>query len=75
VDRSLCIRCGNCAEACPVEAIYIDPEESFPYVCIHCGRCVPFCPHACLELADADEGRQEYGGGQGAGTGRDHGGQ
>lgn len=50
---SLCIRCGACADACPVDAVYLDREDT-PYVCIHCGRCVPFCPHACLELADAD---------------------
>lgn len=52
VDRKLCIRCGNCAAACPVDAIQIDAESGLPYVCIHCGRCVPFCPHACIELAE-----------------------
>lgn len=50
VDRSLCIRCGRCAEACPVDAVYIDAESALPYVCIHCGRCVAFCPHTCIEL-------------------------
>lgn len=49
---SLCIRCGKCAEACPVEAVYMDPETGLPYVCIHCGRCVAFCPHDCLSLED-----------------------
>lgn len=49
---ALCIRCGKCAEACPVEAVHMDRETGLPYVCIHCGRCVPFCPHDCLELAD-----------------------
>ena len=52
VNRDLCIRCGNCAAACPVDAIHLDGETGLPYVCIHCGRCVPFCPHACIELAD-----------------------
>jgi thiosulfate reductase electron transport protein len=49
VDLMLCIRCGECAAACPVEAVYLDNTGS-PYVCIHCGRCVPFCPHECLEM-------------------------
>ncbi|MGE4297088.1 MAG: 4Fe-4S dicluster domain-containing protein [Desulfovibrionaceae bacterium] len=51
VDRSICIRCGKCAQVCPVDAIYIAPEDGTPHVCIHCGRCVAFCPQDCLELA------------------------
>lgn len=51
VRRELCIHCGACAAACPVDAVYLS-EDNVPYVCIHCGRCVPFCPHACLELVD-----------------------
>ena len=50
IDR--CDRCGACAEACPVDAIYLAPETGLPYVCIHCGRCVPFCPHECLETEE-----------------------
>jgi Fe-S-cluster-containing hydrogenase component 2 len=64
VKKKLCIRCGACAKACPVDAIYLDPGSE-PFVCIHCGRCVPFCPHDCLEMVEvpasttADEGRRE----------------
>lgn len=54
VKKSLCIRCGKCAQACPVDAIYIQPQEGAPYLCIHCGRCVPFCPQGCLEFSDVD---------------------
>jgi thiosulfate reductase electron transport protein len=57
-----CIHCGECAAACPVDAVYLD-GDSRPHVCIHCGRCVDFCPHDCLELVpvavaepDAEEG-------------------
>jgi Fe-S-cluster-containing dehydrogenase component len=52
--KNLCIRCGECARACPVDAIYLDHDER-PYVCIHCGRCVAFCPHDCLELVEIEE--------------------
>ena len=54
VKKDLCIRCGACAKACPVNAIYLDFDGS-PYVCIHCGRCVAFCPHDCLEMAEVEE--------------------
>ena len=52
VKSELCIKCGKCAEACPVNAIYLD-EDTNPYVCIHCGRCVAFCPQGCLELVES----------------------
>jgi ferredoxin len=51
VRKKLCIKCGECAQACPVDAIYLD-AASEPFVCIHCGRCVPFCPHDCLEMTE-----------------------
>jgi ferredoxin len=53
VRKNLCTRCGDCARACPVEAVYLDPGRE-PFVCIHCGRCIPFCPHDCLELAKVE---------------------
>ncbi len=58
VKDSLCIRCGDCAKACPVDAIYLD-LKSRPYVCIHCGRCVAYCPHDCLEMRDVDSESRE----------------
>jgi Fe-S-cluster-containing dehydrogenase component len=51
VKKRLCIRCGDCADACPVDAIHID-EQGSPFVCIHCGQCVSFCPHECLEMIE-----------------------
>ena len=52
-NKKLCIRCGKCAQACPVEAIALDQQNN-PYVCIHCGSCVEFCPHDCLELQEVE---------------------
>lgn len=49
VRKKRCIRCGECAAACPVDAIFLDTNKE-PFVCLHCGRCVAFCPHNCLEL-------------------------
>ncbi|SKA96735.1 Fe-S-cluster-containing dehydrogenase component [Paucidesulfovibrio gracilis DSM 16080] len=58
VKKKLCIRCGECARACPVDAIHLD-QTGQPFVCIHCGRCVSFCPHDCLELVDVDTPAKE----------------
>src|SRR5574344_826798 len=52
VKASLCIRCGKCAAACPVEAVHMNAESGEPCVCLHCGQCVPFCPHGCLEMKE-----------------------
>lgn len=54
VKRALCIRCGKCADACPVDAVYLGAEDGLPYICVHCGRCVAFCPQGCLELMDIE---------------------
>jgi Fe-S-cluster-containing hydrogenase component 2 len=51
VRKKLCIHCGACAVACPVDAIFLDTTGE-PFVCLHCGKCVAFCPHDCLEMVD-----------------------
>ena len=53
VQKKLCIHCGQCALACPIQAIYLDRTDE-PFVCTHCGRCVEFCPHDCLEMQEVD---------------------
>ena len=40
-----CVRCGACAERCPVGAIPLDnPSQTLGDVCINCMRCVQVCP-------------------------------
>ena len=51
VRKNLCIQCGGCVAACPVDAICQDRHGDV-YVCIHCGRCVDFCPHNCLAMVE-----------------------
>ncbi len=57
--EDLCIACGNCMNACTIEAIFMR-EDGKPAVCIHCGYCVEFCPHGVLgfeEVKRAEEVR------------------
>ena len=41
-----CIKCGACAEGCPVEAIKEGDEKYIidPDTCISCGACTENCP-------------------------------
>lgn len=55
VDRDTCIGCGRCAEACPVEMIWLDTESKKSYTCDLCGGqplCVQYCPTGALVVVD-----------------------
>lgn len=61
VDDFKCIRCGICAELCPVGIISHD-ERNVPAVgysqaarCIKCGQCMIYCPTRANRLAFQDE--------------------
>ena len=58
VKKKLCINCGDCVAACPVDAIFQDYTGAV-YVCIHCGRCVDFCPHNCLQMEEMGGNTEE----------------
>jgi polyferredoxin len=41
-----CIRCGKCAEVCPVDLkLWQEPSSA---ECIRCTRCIPACPVGCI---------------------------
>lgn len=43
--EDICIKCGKCAEACPVATITIgDRVETDPTLCTRCTACVKICP-------------------------------
>lgn len=55
IDRTVCVACGACANACPRNALSIqrgcyaimDADK-----CVGCGLCVNTCPAGCISTAE-----------------------
>lgn len=61
LDRDLCIGCKACMEACPYEAIHLDPEKKVASKCHFCAHrvekgmapaCAAVCPTQAIQLVD-----------------------
>ena len=49
IHSELCIKCGQCAEACQSDVFYGSkpkevPHVTYPEECWHCNACVYSCP-------------------------------
>ncbi|MEO1166672.1 MAG: 4Fe-4S dicluster domain-containing protein, partial [Chloroflexota bacterium] len=67
-DPSICIGCKACMQACPYDAIYIDPEDGTASKCTYCAHrteiglepaCVVVCPEHAIIAGDMDDPKSE----------------
>lgn len=62
VDEPLCDGCGQCIEACPFEAIWLDPVTERAIKCDLCGGaawCVVACPAGALTVREREKGEDD----------------
>lgn len=54
IDLTKCSGCGDCVDACPIEAISIVDEHAVidAESCIDCGTCVDECPNEAIVEAE-----------------------
>lgn len=61
LEEDRCSGCGDCVDACPAGAIFMDERQSTPIFCDLCGgepQCVELCHSSCL----THEGLKRVGG-------------
>ncbi len=67
-DTDACIGCKACTQACPYDAIYIDPETKTAAKCHYCAHrtdvglepaCVVVCPEHAIIAGDLDDPESE----------------
>ena len=67
-DKDRCIGCKSCMQACPYDALYIDPQTQTAAKCNYCAHrvdvglepaCVNVCPEQAIISGDMDDSTSE----------------
>ncbi|MCR5610146.1 MAG: 4Fe-4S binding protein [Lachnospiraceae bacterium] len=62
VNKSVCVSCGACLDACPMSAIST-PDGCYAKVnedlCVGCGKCSRICPTGCISIIKREEQQNE----------------
>lgn len=67
-DKDRCIGCKSCMQACPYDALYIDPQTNTAAKCNYCAHridvglepaCVNVCPEHAIISGDMDDANAE----------------
>jgi formate-dependent nitrite reductase membrane component NrfD/ferredoxin len=67
-DKDVCIGCKACLQACPYDAIYVDPDTGTAAKCHYCAHrtdiglepaCVVVCPEHAIVAGDLDDPASE----------------
>ena len=67
-DPSICIGCKSCIQACPYDAVYLDPDTNAAAKCTFCAHrievglepaCVVVCPEHAILAGDMDDPASE----------------
>lgn len=67
-DQRRCIGCKSCTQACPYDAIYIDPSRHTAAKCNFCAHridqglnpsCVNICPEQAIHFGDLDDAQSD----------------
>lgn len=54
VDEEKCIKCGKCAEVCPMGSVSRDDPSEMTGACIKCQACIKACSRGARYFDDAD---------------------
>ncbi len=52
IDKETCSGCGDCVEACPLDAIEMQDEKAVvdEETCGDCGACADVCPNEAITV-------------------------
>lgn len=64
VDSSHCVKCGICADVCPVHNIKgglgYEPQWKHDGSCLACFACYHHCPHNAIQYVNLTKGKGQY---------------